>query len=107
VDTEKKKDMFWDLAAPLMAKDGVLEGTMMGFKCLRVDGKFFTSLEKTTNNLIVKLPAARVNELVDAGEAIPFAPNGKVFREWAQIDKLDEPKWARYMNEALAFVREN
>ena len=58
---------------------------MMGFPCLRVDGKFFASTDRATGDLLVKLPEARVDELVDTGRAESFAPAGRRFREWAAI----------------------
>lgn len=79
----------------------------MGFPCLRIDGKFFASLEKNTSDLIVKLPAQRVNELIEQGAAQPFAPNGRVFREWALIGYLDREQWASLLQEAQDFVENN
>ncbi|MDJ0757280.1 MAG: hypothetical protein QNJ45_27350 [Ardenticatenaceae bacterium] len=104
MDKEQKKGLFWDLAQPLLVSGEAERGTMMGFPCLRVKGKFFASLEKDTNDLIVKLPAERVRTLIDQGQAQPFAPNGRTFREWALIPHPDEKQWAGYLEEAKAFV---
>ena len=100
----KKSKLFWSLADPMLAGGEVEKGTMMGFPCLRVSGKFFASLGRNTDDLIVKLPKERVNKLIDDGDAEPFAPNGRVFKEWALINIADETKWKSYLNEALAFV---
>ncbi|MQA00540.1 MAG: hypothetical protein GEU80_14620 [Dehalococcoidia bacterium] len=92
------------LARRLLAKPGVERGTMMGFPCLRCEGRFFASLEPRTGRLIVKLPADRVATLVERGAAEPFAPNGRTFREWAALP--DPASWSRLANEALEFASE-
>lgn len=61
---------------PLLDLPNVTRSTMMGLPCLRVDGAFFASWDRNTGALLVKLPAARVDELVAAGRAEPFAPIG-------------------------------
>ena len=104
MNVEEKDALFWDLAQPMLLSGLADKGTMMGFPCLRTQGKFFASLEKDAKDLIVKLPAPRVSELIAAGEAQPFAPNGRVFKEWALIDQADEQKWASYLKEAQTFV---
>lgn len=104
MNAEQKDALFWDLAQPLLLSGVADKGTMMGFPCLRTQGKFFASLEKDSKDLIVKLPAPRVTELIESGEAQPFAPNGRIFKEWALIDQVDEEKWASYLNEAQVFV---
>jgi len=103
VESEKSK-LFWSLADPMLASGEVEKGTMMGFPCLRISGKFFASIERTTDDLIVKLPKERVIDLIASGEASPFAPNGRTFKEWALINTIDESKWRIYLDEALAFV---
>lgn len=102
---QEKAELFWDLAGPLILKGQADKSTMMGFPCLRTEGKFFASIERETNNLIVKVPAERVNELVERGEGKNFSPNGRVFREWVLFDQADESRWSAYLDEALAFVR--
>jgi len=104
-DTSSEIDdaLFWELAEPLMA-NGAERSTMMGHPCLRVHGDFFASLERNTGHLIVKLPADRVNEMIDAGQAEPFAPAGRRFKEWALIPDRDETKWEQLLADAIAFV---
>jgi hypothetical protein len=75
-----------------------------GFPCLRINGDFFACVERSTGNLIIKLPADRVNELIAYGAGIPFSPNGKVFREWMASPVPDEDEWAALLAEAQAFV---
>jgi hypothetical protein len=60
---EKKERLFWSLAEPLLERPGVSRGTMMGFPCLRLNGRFFASIDRDSKNLVVKLPADRVGDL--------------------------------------------
>ena len=101
---DEKSAQFWDIAQPLLLTGKADKGTMMGFPCLRVHGKFCASLEKDTADLIVKLPADRVKALIAAGEAAPFAPNGRTFREWARVVGEDEAQWQSLLDEAIIFV---
>jgi len=95
---------FWLLAEPLLATPSVTRSTMMGLPYLRVGGAFFASCDPRTGDLLVKLPAARVVELVGAGRAQPFAPAGRRFREWAAVPSTKARSWPRLLEEALAFV---
>ena len=98
-------DLFWELAEEMYADPAVTRSTMMGFPCLRTDGKFFASLEKGTKHLIVKLAADRVDALVEEGQGVPFAPNGRVFRELVAFPAADEEKWRALLVEAKTFVQ--
>lgn len=104
MNKEQKSEQFWDIAQPLLLTGQADKGTMMGFPCLRVQGKFCASLEKDSGDLIVKLPAERVKALIEAGEAAPFAPNGRTFREWALLIGHDADQWEKMLQEAIAFV---
>ena len=77
---------------------------MMGLPCLRVNGAFFASFDRRTGDLLVKLPASRVDALVAAQTAHPFAPAGRRFREWAAIDPADDQIWPGLVEEAFAHV---
>jgi hypothetical protein len=103
-DQAEGEARFWDLAAPLLARPDVERSTMMGLPCLRVHGAFFASCDRRTGDLLVKLPAARVDELVAADRAHPFAPAGRRFREWAAIPPAKSDTWKRLVDEALTFV---
>lgn len=95
---------FWALAEPLLSAAAVTRSTMMGLPCLRTRGRFFASFDRRATALLVKLPEARVTELIQSGEAAPFAPSGRRFREWASIDSGRFPTWSPLLREALAFV---
>lgn len=92
---------FWDIAEELMARPGVEEGTMMGHRCLRVDGRFAAMHSNRDEGLIVKLTEARVDQLVEAGDGLAFAPAGKVFREWVLIPEARSDHWSALMAEAV------
>ena len=76
---------------------------MMGFPCLRRNGVFFASLEKATGDLIVKLPRPRVEALVHIKAGEPFAPAGRVFREWIRVSRAERSNWRMLIEEAYAF----
>jgi hypothetical protein len=99
--TAKSEDHFWALAEPLLQQAGVTRSTMMGFPCLRLDGDFFASCDPRTGNLVVKLDEGRVNGLLESGQAEPFAPNGRRFREWATIPLRHRSHWEPLLTEAL------
>ncbi|HXS86234.1 MAG TPA: hypothetical protein VN741_11415 [Mycobacterium sp.] len=103
-DAQAREELFWELAEDLLAEPSVARSTMMGYPCLRSNDAFFACVERSTGHLIVKLPAARVTELVTAGEALLFAPNGRVFREWARVPVPDRDEWIALLGEARTFV---
>lgn len=95
---------YWDLADHFLREDGVDEGTLMGFPCLRVGGEFFSTCDHRTGDLIVKLPKARVEELVAARTSEPFAPAGRVFKEWTLVRRRNRRLWNDLLAEAKRFV---
>jgi len=101
---QAREDLFWELAVDLLAEPCVARSTMMGYPCLRSNGAFFACVERSTGYLIVKLPASRVTELLTAGQALPFSPNGHVFREWAAFPVADRDEWLALLDEARTFV---
>jgi hypothetical protein len=55
--------------------------------------------------LVVKLPRARVEELVAEGAGVPFDPeHGRLMREWIAVSPSDRSQWIRLAEEARAFV---
>lgn len=94
------EELFWDLAEPMYADPAVQRSTMMGLPCLRLDGQFFASLDRRTSALLVKLPQQRVAQLIADGIGEPFAPAGRVFREWVAIPKPDRRRWQHLLIEA-------
>ena len=82
---------------------GVVESTMFGFRCIRVDEQFVGM--PADNSLWVKLPAPQVEQLIDSGVGEVCAPNGRPFREWVGIRSLDEKLWLTLLHDSIAFVR--
>ena len=76
----------------------------MGFPCLRVEGEFFATCDHRTGDLIVKLSADRVQALIGEGTGDPFAPAGRVFKEWVLVRERNEPQWQSLMKEAKEYV---
>ena len=82
----------------------VVEGTIMGSPCLRVGKEFLAMNHHKKEGLVVKLPAGRVAELIEAGQGESFAPAGKVFKEWLAVTEVDEARWRELLAEGVAFV---
>jgi hypothetical protein len=82
----------------------VSEGTGFGSNPgLRVRGKIFAMLVR--DELVVKLPKGRVDQLVASGAGARFDPgHGRLMKEWASIPVESDADWAGLVGEALAFV---
>ena len=99
------ESMFWELIEELQLDDPrVEEGTIMGGRCARVAGEFLGLVDFKGSGLVVKLPRERVQELIDQGVGQPFAPAGKVFKEWVSVAKRDRRRWRALLREGVAFV---
>lgn len=71
---------------------------------LRVDGKIFAML--VLDELVLKLPKDRVDELVSQGHGRAFdAGKGKPMREWFVLTSTRKP-WLPLAQEAFDFVQE-
>src|SRR3954452_8539651 len=84
---------------------GVERGKMLSASGLRdpAAGKFFAFV--TRGQLVVKLPAERVSELIASGEGRVFdAGKGRPMKEWVGLSPADETACAAYMREARKFV---
>jgi hypothetical protein len=95
-------DRFWDEVAPLQAAGRLEEGTMFGFRCVRAGKDFVAMPGHESDGMVVKLPAARVTELLASGKGMPVAPAGKIFKEWVEVAASEE--WRPYLDEALEFA---
>lgn len=82
----------------------VTSGRMMASLGLKVDGKIFAMLVR--GDLVVKLPATRVAELVKAGLGRQFDPrrDGRLMKEWVVLAE-GEPDWVDVAREAHRFVK--
>jgi hypothetical protein len=77
----------------------------MGYPCVRLAGRFLASYDDKLGGLVVKLPRDRVRELIADGSGEPFAPAGKIFREWVSIPTIDRTQWHILLAEAVDFAR--
>ncbi len=93
---------FWELAEGLLAQPGVTRSTMMGFPCLRLHRDFFASWDSRHHQLVVKLDGPTATRMIEAGQADPFAPAGRRFREWVALPAGTQDRWADVIREALA-----
>jgi hypothetical protein len=95
---------FEQLAARFLANPDVAQGT--GFDSapgLRIRRKIFAMLVK--DELVVKLPKDRVDELVASGAGAQFDPgHGRLMKEWASVPEDGAEDWERLADEALQFV---
>jgi len=82
----------------------VVEGTIMGGPCVRVDNEFLALVDFKGSGLVVKLPRHRVDDLVARGIGQPFAPAGRVFKEWVSIPARDRSLWRALLVEGIEFV---
>ncbi len=99
------EDVFWELIDELRYEDPrIEEGTIMGGRCARVAGEFLGLVDFKGSGMVVKLPRARVDMLIAQGTGQPFAPAGKVFREWVSIPRRDRRRWRSLLREGVAFV---
>jgi TfoX/Sxy family transcriptional regulator of competence genes len=98
-----------DLVRSLVGKPGVThitEGKGFGSAGqLKVQGRIFAMLVR--GELVLKLPRARVDELVASGHGTHFdAGKGKPMREWFVLSPTSTKRWLRLAEEALDFVQE-
>jgi hypothetical protein len=99
------RDLYEDLTDDLLYDPAIGRATMMGYPCVRLAGRFLASYDDKGGQLVVKLPSERVADLVATGQGDPFAPAGKVFREWVAIPKPDRELWQTLLAEAVTFAR--
>jgi hypothetical protein len=93
-----------DLCAELADRAGVVlpgSGSGFGAGALKVGRSIFAM--PYADALVVKLPAARVKELVESGVGAPFdGGKGKPMKEWLTV--VDAGDWSRLAAEAYDFV---
>lgn len=65
-------------------------------------GKVFASL--IDGRLVLKLPAARVDELIEEGTGERFSSGSRPMREWVSVGGEHEDSWDGLVAEAHQFV---
>lgn len=94
------------VTAALRTAPGVaFGGSGFGAAALKVNGKIF-AMRSSKGAFVVKLPRARVDELVAAGLGARFDPGkGKLMKEWFVPDGGTKAALTKLAREALAYVR--
>ena len=98
-------ELFARLAESLLGEPGVERGSGFGAVAgLRVRRKIFAMLCR--GELVVKLPSARVDELVASGTAARFDArlDGRLMKEWASVPVERREEWEGLAAEARDFV---
>ncbi len=101
------RDLYDEVTDDLLYDPAIGRATMMGYPCVRLAGQFLASYDDKARRLVVKLPRDRVRELIEDGDGDPFAPAGKVFREWVAITVIDRNLWQSVLAESVDFARES
>jgi hypothetical protein len=100
-------DRYADLVDELTAVEGVdppSGGRGFGRSALKYHDKIFAMFVR--GRLVLKLPAARVEALVDGGEGVRFDANkGTPMKEWFSLDPGSGRDWPSLAREALDFAR--
>jgi hypothetical protein len=95
---------FDELRVAFLGRPHVDEGRMFRTEGLRYRGKFFVALSRD-DLLLVKLPEARVTELIASGVSLPFDANkGTPMREWTLVPLTSVDHWPGIADEAFAFA---
>ncbi len=107
--TSEATRRFAAMVSALAGHDGVSlgTGTKKGFgaNALQVGGRIF-ALVSARDELVLKLPKARVEELVAGGAGHPFDPgHGRLMKEWLALDPTAELDWLALAGEARDYVR--
>ena len=101
------EDRFQDLVDELVGTDGITPprgGSGFGRSAVRFQNRIFVMLVR--GRLVLKLPAARVDELVATGEGVRFDANkGTPMKEWLSLDPDSGLAWLPLACEALEFAR--
>src|SRR5215472_8238797 len=97
---------FAPVVGAMAGKGGVTRESRHGFGsgALKVNGKIFAMMTPGAE-FVVKIPKARVDELVDQGVGERFEPGpGRVMKEWLALDGHPE-RWTELAEEAYRFVK--
>jgi hypothetical protein len=91
-----------------VGKRGVSAESGRGFgnSALKIDNRIFAMLA-SGDQFVVKLPRARVDAMVAAGDGERFDPrrNGKLMKEWLVVGRRLEARWLPLAQEAFEFAK--
>lgn len=92
------------LADDYLLRPGVDWGRMFSSTGLRVRGKVF-GLVTHAGHLMVKIPAARADELESTGAATRMIMRGRVLREWVEMPyEAGDQAWQDLLDEAFTYL---
>jgi hypothetical protein len=102
--TTPVEELFGETAERLLAAEsGVARDRIFHSAGLRTaGGKFFAFVVR--GELVVKLPAERVDELVRGGAGRPFESGSRVMRAWVRVSPTNSAACEAYVLEAQSFV---
>lgn len=94
------------LVSTFAGTDGVTLGTVgrgFGSGALQVNGRIFAMV--TRGRIVMKLPRARVADLIGAGQGSSFdAGRGKPMKEWVQLEPMPDDDLLGLARESRDFV---
>ena len=98
------EELWAGIAEAELARAGVAAGTGFGkSEGLRISGKIFAMFIQ--DELVVKLPKIRVDELVATRGARNFDPgHGRLMKEWAVSPTAAAQDWPGLVSEARTYV---
>ena len=98
------EDKFNQIREELVAEDGAVSSKMFGKESIKYNGKGISCFFK--DNMVFKLPARRVNEILAWDGTELFAPSGmgRAMKEWVQVPFDYQENWKELGKEAIAFV---
>lgn len=102
---ERAHAVFDPIAAGYLERADVDMGRMFASEGLRVRGKIF-ALVSFDGELMLKLPAARTDALVAAGDAVRVEMAGRSMREWVFVPLARPDLWDGLMAEAFTYLDE-
>ncbi|WP_100813295.1 hypothetical protein [Microbacterium lacus] len=111
VDTERARlreqahEIFDPIAERFLSRDGVDIGRMFAGEGLRIRGKIFAFVG-LDGDIMIKVPAPRTAELIEAGDAERVVMRGSPMREWVTVPASRSERWGQLMEEAYVFVDE-
>ncbi len=98
-----------ELGASLLTRPDVARGRMFGSMGLKVRGKLFAFVGMG-GVLMLKLPAAHAERLVEAGQATRVTMGARAMRQWLELplptDDTERESWDRLLQDAYAYVDE-
>ena len=101
--TQERLDAF---AGDYLSRPDVDWGRMFGTIGLRVRGKIF-AVAVHTGGLMVKIPEARADARIAAGEVTRMVMRGREMREWVVAPlEASDAVWASLLEEAYAYLDE-